>query len=80
MRLAASCVMTYPAQHPEELVTKTAELVVRKFSVAPDRARRLAIAAMDDIDSHGGAPHDWRSIEQVVDVVVRSWIAEGLVL
>jgi hypothetical protein len=72
--------MTYPAEHPEVLVTKTAELILSKYSVEPDRARRLAAAAMDEIDSHGGDPHNWRSIEQVVDVVVRVWITQGLVL
>jgi len=72
--------MTYPAQHPEDLVEKTAALISSQFSVPPDRARRLAVKAMDGIDSHGGDPHDWKSIEQVVDVVVRSWVAEGLVL
>lgn len=72
--------MTYPAEHPEKIVTKTAELISITFSVSPDRARRLAVAAMDGMDSHGGDPHDWRSIEQVVDVVVRSWVTQGLVL
>ena len=72
--------MTYPAHYPEDLIAKTAALISRQFSVSADRARRLAVKAMDGIDSHGGDPHDWKSIEQAVDVVVRSWIAEGLVL
>jgi hypothetical protein len=67
-------------KYPEELVTKTADLILSKFSVSPDRARRLAVAAMNGMDSHGSDPHDWGTIEQVVEIVVRSWVDKGLVL
>jgi hypothetical protein len=30
--------MTYPAEHPEGLVAKTAALIASRFSVPPDRA------------------------------------------
>jgi len=71
--------MSYPAQHPEDLIAKTAALIASRFSVASDRARRLAVSAMDSIDSHGGNPHDWQTIERTVDVVVQVWVREGLV-
>jgi len=66
--------------HPKELVEQTAVLIVSKFAVTPDRARRMAERAMDGIDAHGSDPHDWETIQEVVDVVVRSWVEQDLVL
>jgi hypothetical protein len=71
--------MSYPAEHPEDLITKVAAAIADRFSVPPERARRLAVAAMDSIDSYGGSPRDWPTIEKVISVVVRTWIAEDLV-
>ena len=65
--------------HPEEIVERTTVLIIKKYSVAPDRARRMAVQAMDGIDSHGGDPHDWITIQEVVDVVVGSWVSNDLV-
>ena len=65
--------------HPEDITQRTADAIVERFAVTPDHARRLAIKAMDGIDSHGGDPHDWETIDGVINVVVRAWIAEKLV-
>jgi hypothetical protein len=65
--------------HPKDLVERTAVLIVSKFDVTPERARRLAERAMDGIDSHGLDPHDWDTIQETVDVVVRSWVEQDLV-
>lgn len=66
-------------KHPQDLVDRTAALILNKFDVTPERARRLAERAMDGIDSHGGDPHDWETIQSVVEVVVRSWVEKNLV-
>jgi len=45
-----------------------------KYSVSPARARTLAQDALDGIDSHGGNPHGWSTIEKVVNVVVKKCV------
>ncbi|MCE9544065.1 MAG: hypothetical protein K8T25_00855 [Planctomycetia bacterium] len=65
--------------HPKELVERTANLIVSKFDVPPERAGRMAERAMDGIDAHGLDPHDWETIQEVIEVVVRSWVENDLV-
>jgi hypothetical protein len=60
-----------------ELKENTALLIAEKFNVAQDYADRLAIAALNGIDSKGGDPTDWETIEAVVNVVVKSWVEHG---
>jgi hypothetical protein len=61
-----------------ELNEQAAYLIVNRFHVSSDYARRLANAALNAIDSKGGDPSDWETIVRTVDVVVRSWIEHGL--
>jgi hypothetical protein len=60
-----------------ETKEKTSQLIIKKFHVPPDYAGRLAVAALNGIDSHGGDPEDWETIVRTVDVVVKSWIKLG---
>ena len=66
--------IVYPTNHPECLIAKVAAAIAGKYSVQSDRARRLAVAAMDGIDFHGGNPHDWKTIERVL---LRLWSRLG---
>jgi hypothetical protein len=60
-----------------EIREKASLLIAEKFEVASDYADRLAVAALNGIDSHGGNPVDWETIVKTVDVVVKSWIEQG---
>ena len=60
-----------------EIKENTTLLIAEKFNVARDYADRLAIAALNGIDSKGGDPTDWETIEATVNVVVKSWVEHG---
>ena len=52
-------------------------LIQKRFGVSHDYAKRLAIAALDGIESHGGDPQDWNTVLETVNVVVSSWVEHG---
>ena len=56
---------------------KTSLLIAETFHIPLDYANRLATAALNGIDSHGGDPGDWETIVETVNVVVKSWIEHG---
>ncbi|WP_275260890.1 hypothetical protein [Citrobacter freundii] len=45
--------------------------------MSDDYALRLAVAALDGIESHGGAPNDLATINETIKVVVASWVKNG---
>lgn len=57
-----------------ELVDRTALLIEGRFKVLPAYAKRLALAALDGIESHGGDSTDWETIVNTVRVVVANWV------
>ena len=59
------------------MVARTAALIGERFRVADDYARRLAIAALKGIDSHGFDANDWDTVVETVNVVVASWVSAG---
>ena len=61
-----------------EIRDKASLLITEKFNVASDYADRLAVAALNGIDSHGGNPADWETIVKTVDVVVKSSVEQGV--
>lgn len=63
-----------PAFYSTLTVTKTAALIQRRLNTSNDYAQKLAIAALDGIESHGGNPNDWKTINETVKVVVSSWV------
>jgi len=56
---------------------KTTLLIQQQFYVSEERAQQLAVAALEGIESHGGNPNNWDTIEKTVNVVVASWIKSG---
>lgn len=66
-----------PAFYSTETETKTAALIQRRFHVSDGYAQRLAVAALDGIESHGCDPNDWGTIKETVKVVVSSWVKDG---
>jgi hypothetical protein len=54
-----------------EINKKTSRLIIEKFQAPPDFAERLASAALNGIDAHGGDPENWDPIVPGVDVVVK---------
>lgn len=60
-----------------EMQKRASELIAKKYLVHSDYAERLAKAALEGIDSHGGDPRDWETVVATVDVVVKSWIEIG---
>lgn len=65
------------AFYSEEMIARTAALIEDRFRVAVDYSRRLAIAALDGIESHGLDANDWDTVVETVNVVVASWIGAG---
>jgi hypothetical protein len=44
------------------------------FGVSPEHAQRLAVSALNGIESHGLNPEDWETVKETVRVVVAGWI------
>lgn len=68
-------------QHPyctTDIVDKTTQLIIERFDVMPDYAQRLALGALNGIESHGGDSTDWGAIVNTVRVVVASWVENGI--
>ncbi|MHB0991235.1 MAG: hypothetical protein ACYC0M_08185 [Burkholderiales bacterium] len=42
-----------------DVVDRTAQLIVEHFKVLLEYAKRLALGALDGIESHGGDSTDW---------------------
>ncbi len=63
-----------------EIVLKTATLIQQQFHISDEHAQRLAVAALDGLESHGSSANDWGSIVKTVNVVVASWIKNGYFL
>ena len=59
------------------VVDRTAQLIVERFKVLPDYAKRLALGVLDGIESHGGDSTDWETIANAVEVVVAGWVKNG---
>ena len=59
------------------MVDKTAQLIIERFNVMPDYAQRLALGALNGIESHGGDSTDWETTVNTVRVVVASWVENG---
>jgi alkanesulfonate monooxygenase SsuD/methylene tetrahydromethanopterin reductase-like flavin-dependent oxidoreductase (luciferase family) len=53
---------------------KTKALIMGIFGVSPEYAQRLAANVLDGIESHGGNPEDWDTVNEAVRVVVAAWI------
>jgi len=60
-----------------DVVDRTTQLIVERFKVLPEYAKRLALGALDGIESHGGDSTDWEAIVNTVKVVVASWVENG---
>lgn len=60
-----------------QIEEKTAARIQERFHVPPEYARRLAVAALGGIESHGCDSTDWQTIEETLRVVVASWIEHG---
>ena len=59
------------------MIVRTAALIEERFHVATDYSNRLAIAALDGIESHGLDANDWDTVVETVNFVVASWISAG---
>jgi hypothetical protein len=53
---------------------KTEALIVERFGVSAEYAQRLAMDVLNNIESHGGNPENWETVEESVCVVVAGWI------
>ncbi len=62
------------AYYTPEIEHKTTTLIQRHFHVSEERAQRLAVAALNGIESHGLDPNNWDTVVETVKVVVASWI------
>ena len=63
--------------YSSDMIARAAALIKGRFHVASDHSTRLAIAALDGIESHGLDPNDWDTVVETVNVVVASWIGAG---
>lgn len=68
------------AYYTPEIEHKTTALIQRRFHVSEDRAQRLAVAALNGIESHGGNPNNWDTVVETVTVVVASWMQSEYLL
>lgn len=57
-----------------EIERKTTALIQRRFHVPGEYAQRLAVAALNGIESHGLNPNNRETVVEAVKVVVASWI------
>lgn len=60
-----------------DMIARTAALIEDRFHVGADHSKRLAIAALDGIESHGLDANDWDTVVETVNVVVASWVGTG---
>lgn len=65
------------AFYSPEAQAKTAALIKKRFHVSDDYAVRLAVAALDGIESHGCDPNDLASVNETIKVVVAAWVKDG---
>ncbi|CAJ0716664.1 hypothetical protein LMG6871_01870 [Ralstonia edaphis] len=65
------------AFYSSDMIARTAALIEDRFDVAADYSKRLAVAALDGIESHGLDANDWDTVVETVSVVVASWIGTG---
>ena len=63
--------------YSSETQQETADFIKRLFHVSDEYANRLAISALDGIESHGGNPNDIATIHATVEVVVATWVKDG---
>ena len=63
--------------YSDEMIVRTAALIEERFHVATDYSNRLAIAALDGIESHGLDANDWDTVVETVNFGVASWISAG---
>lgn len=66
-----------PEYYTLNTLDKTARLIVEMFGVSPEHAQRLAVSALNGIESHGLNPEDWETVKETVRVVVAGWINDG---
>jgi hypothetical protein len=59
------------------VLQKTIVLIKERFHVSEEYANRLAISALDGIESHGCDPNDFETVRETVKVVVASWVKNG---
>lgn len=57
-----------------DIVERTTQLILERFDVSAEYAKRLALGALNGIESHGGDSTDWQSIDNTVRSVVASWV------
>lgn len=65
------------AFYSPEVQARTVALIKKRFHVSDDYALRLAVAALDGIESHGGDPNDLATINETIKVAVASWVKNG---
>ena len=70
--------MNIPHYYTTEIIDKTTRLIIERFNIMPEYAQRLALGALNGIESHGGDSTDWESIVNTVSVVVASWVKNGI--
>lgn len=63
--------------YTEETLIKTESLIYKRFHTEPAYTHRLAKAALGGIASHGLDANDWNTVIEVVNVAVKSWVADG---
>lgn len=63
-----------------EIERSTTMLIQQRFHVPEAHAKRLAVAALNGIESRGGNPNNWDSVTETVKVVVAAWINNGNLL
>ncbi len=56
------------------LVRKCAEKIMSKYRIDSNLAEKYAVEAMNGLESHGGNIYDENSMNEVIDVVVSSWL------
>lgn len=66
--------------YTSEIEHKTTALIQQRFHVPEERAQRLAVAALNGIESHGLNLNNWDVVVETVNVVVASWIKSGYLL
>ena len=57
-------------------IEKATDEVISQYSLRYDEARRLAIKALNGLDSHGSDFNNFDTVKETIRIAVASWLDE----